>query len=146
MPLIMLILGSLPFVELSSVRKYAICSLMTGPLILIGTTPLCHGGILSDDLTVSIVAFCSQFHVYVRSFLPSVYNSFFFVPSIRNRELFCISMPKISSVLGSLLQIIKLCVNLNSAILKCRAVMPKADIREPSPVFNLDVVHCMGVL
>ena len=36
---------------------------MTGPVILIGTTLLWHGGILSDDLTVPIVAFCSQFHV-----------------------------------------------------------------------------------
>ena len=68
MLLIMLMLGSFPFIELSSVRKYAICSLMTGPLILIGTMPLCHGGILSDDLTVLIVAFCLQFLVYVRNF------------------------------------------------------------------------------
>ena len=37
--------------------------LITGPVILIGTTPLCHGDILSDDLTVPIVAFCSQFHM-----------------------------------------------------------------------------------
>ena len=49
-------------------------------------------------------------------------------------------MPIISSVSGSLLQIIKLCVNLNSAILKCRAVMPKAVIGEPSAEFNLAVV------
>ena len=61
--LIMMMLGSLPFVELSSVMKYAICSLLTGPVILIGTTPLCHCGILSVDLTVPIVACCSQFHV-----------------------------------------------------------------------------------
>ena len=32
---------------------------------LIGTTPLCHGSILSVDLTVPIVAFCLQFLVYV---------------------------------------------------------------------------------
>ena len=68
MLLIMLMLGSLPFVELSSVRKYAICSLMTDSLIFMGTMPLCHGGILSHDLTVPIVAFCSQFLVYVRNF------------------------------------------------------------------------------
>ena len=49
-------------------------------------------------------------------------------------------MPKISSVSISLLQIIKLCVNLNSAIYKCRAHMPKAVMREPSPVFNVAVV------
>ena len=52
MLLMMLMLGSLPFVELSSVKKYAMCSLMTGPVILIGTTPLCHSCILSVDLTV----------------------------------------------------------------------------------------------
>ena len=63
MPLIMLMLGSLPFVELSSIQKYAICSLMTGPVIVIGTIPLCHGGILRVDLTVPIVACCSQFCV-----------------------------------------------------------------------------------
>ena len=63
MPLMMLLLGSLPFVGFSSVMKYAICSLMTGPVILIGTTPLCCGGILSVNLMVPIVACCSQFHV-----------------------------------------------------------------------------------
>ena len=61
MPLIIFMFGSLPFVMLSSVMKYAICSLIMGPLILIGTTPLCLGGILSVDLTVPIVAFCPQF-------------------------------------------------------------------------------------
>ena len=63
MPLIMLMFGSLHFVELPSVKKYAICSLMTGPVILIGTTPLCHGGIVSVDLTMPIVTCHSQFHV-----------------------------------------------------------------------------------
>ena len=63
MLLMMLMLGSLPFVEFSSVMKYAISSLMTGPGILIGTTSLCHSGILSIDLTVPIVACCSQFCV-----------------------------------------------------------------------------------
>ena len=48
---------SFPFEVLSSVMKYAICSSMMGPLILIGMTPLCHGGIQSIDLTVPIVAF-----------------------------------------------------------------------------------------
>ena len=46
----------LPFGVLSSVRKCAICVLRIGPLILIGTTPLCQVGILSVDLTVPIVA------------------------------------------------------------------------------------------
>ena len=56
------------------------------------------------------------------------------------------SMPKISSVSGNWLQIMKLCVNLNSAILRCKAVIPNVDIGEPSAVFNLAVVGCMGVL
>ena len=51
-----------------------------------------------------------------------------------------------SSVSGSWLQIIKLCVNLNSAIHKCCPVDPNADIGEPSAVFNLAVMGCMGVL
>ena len=37
-------------------------------------------------------------------------------------------------------------MNLNSAILRCKAVIPNADIGEPSAVFNLAVVGCMGVL
>ena len=41
---------------------------------------------------------------------------------------------------------IKLCINLNSVILKCSAVMPNAVIKEPSAVFNSAVVGCMGVL
>ena len=55
-------------------------------------------------------------------------------------------MPKMSSICGSQSQIIKLCVNLNSAILRCRAVIPSADIGEPSAVVNLVVMGCMGVL
>ena len=60
MPLIMLMFGSFPLGVLSSVRRYAICVLIMGPLILIGTTPLYQGGILSVDLTVPIVALQSQ--------------------------------------------------------------------------------------
>ena len=55
-------------------------------------------------------------------------------------------MPKIISVSGNLLQITKLCVNLNYAILKYKAVMPRAVTGEPSALFNLPVVGCMGVL
>ena len=53
---------------------------------------------------------------------------------------------KMSSVLGSWSQIIKLCVNLNSAIHKCSAVDPNSIICEPSAVLSLAVVGCMGVL
>ena len=57
-----------------------------------------------------------------------------------------VKIPKISSVSGNWSQIIKLCVNLNSEILRCNAVVPIADIGEPSAVFNLAVVGFMGVL
>ena len=56
------------------------------------------------------------------------------------------SIQKISSVSGNWLQIMKLCMNLNSAILKCKAVIPSVDIGEPSVAFNLAVVGCMEVL
>ena len=39
----------------------------------------------------------------------------------------------------------KLCVNLNSAILRCKAVIPIADSGEPSAVFNLAVVRFVWV-
>ena len=55
-------------------------------------------------------------------------------------------MPKMSSVSGSWLQIIKLCVNSKSAILKCSAVEPNAIIGEPSAVLSLAMVACMGIL
>ena len=50
------------------------------------------------------------------------------------------SVPKISSVSGNLLQMTKLWVNLKSAILKCNAGIPKAVISELLAVFNLVVV------
>ena len=53
---IMLMFGSFPLGVLSSVRKYAIWVLISGPFILIGMTPLCLGGILRVHLTVPIVA------------------------------------------------------------------------------------------
>ena len=56
------------------------------------------------------------------------------------------SIAKIISVSGSLSQITKLWVNLNSAILKYKAVIPRAVIGEPSAVFNLAVVGGRGVL
>ena len=51
-----------------------------------------------------------------------------------------------SSVSGSWSQIMKLCVNLNSAIHKWIAVDPNTVMGEPSAVLNLAVVGCMGVL
>ena len=55
-------------------------------------------------------------------------------------------MPKIISESGSLLQIMKLWVNLKSALLKCNAVIPSAVIGELLAVFNFVVVVCIGVL
>ena len=55
-------------------------------------------------------------------------------------------MQKISSVSGSWSQIMKLCVNLNSAIHKCSAVDPNAIMAEPSAVLSLAELGCMGVL
>ena len=61
-------LGSLPFGVLSSVTKCAICVVISGPLILISTTPLCLGGILRVDLTVPIVVFWVLACVKVKNF------------------------------------------------------------------------------
>ena len=65
---------------------------------------------------------------------------------MKKENFFCMSVLKIISVSGSLLQITKLWVNLNSTILRYKAVIPRAAIGEPSVVFNLAVVGCMGVL
>ena len=84
MPSMMLMLGSLPFGVLSSVIKCAVCVVMSGPLILISTTPLCLGGILRVDFTVLIVAL--QFLVCVKSqkFTILLYIALFvLIPSIR---------------------------------------------------------------
>ena len=55
-------------------------------------------------------------------------------------------MPKISFVLGNWSQIIKLCMNLKSAIHRCNAVDPKVVMGEPSAVLSLGAVGCIGVL
>ena len=47
---------------------------------------------------------------------------------------------------GNWLQIIKLCMNLKSAIQRCNAVDPKVVMGEPSVVFSLAAVGCIGVL
>ena len=55
-------------------------------------------------------------------------------------------IPKIISVSGNLLQMMKLWVNLKSAILKCNAIIAKAVMSKPSAVFNFAVVGWIGVL
>ena len=85
---IILMFGSLPFVVLLSVMKYANCSLIIGPLILIGTTPSCRGGILRVDLTVPIVAFCSQFLYMSKISLLFGCNNFFLCPMSMIAQIF----------------------------------------------------------
>ena len=82
MPLIIFMFQSLPIEVLSSEMKDAICSSIIGPLIIIGTTPLCHGGILNVDSTVPIVTFCSHFLYKLRIFLLLDVTVFFLVPGI----------------------------------------------------------------
>ena len=55
-------------------------------------------------------------------------------------------MLKISYVSGNWSQIMKLCVNLKSAIHRCSAVNPKVIMGEPYTVLSLTAVGCMGVL
>ena len=55
-------------------------------------------------------------------------------------------MLKMNSVSGNWLQIIKLCVNLKSAMHRYSAVEPKVVMGEPSAVFSLAVIGCIGVL
>ena len=80
----MLMLGFLPLGVLSSVIKSAVCVVISCPLILMGTTPLCLGGILRVDLTVPIVAFWVLACVKAKKFSISMYKTLFvLVPSIR---------------------------------------------------------------
>ena len=55
-------------------------------------------------------------------------------------------MPKMNSVSGNLSHMMKLCVNLNFAILRCMAVVPMVVMGDPSAVLRIAVVDCMGVL
>ena len=70
----MLMLGSLPLGVLSPMTKCAACVVIRGPLILIGTTPLCPGGILRVDLMVPIVAFWVVACVKVKIYHSVVYS------------------------------------------------------------------------
>ena len=70
----------------------------------------------------------------------------FLIQDIWQGNFFCMSIPNRTSVSGSLSHIMKLWVNLKSTILRWSAVIPKAVISDPSAVFNLVVVACIGVL
>ena len=62
------------------------------------------------------------------------------------RISFAHQCPKFISVSGNLSQMMKLCVNLNSAILRWSVVIPNTIIGDPSAVFNVVVVGQIGVL
>ena len=68
------------------------------------------------------------------------------IPGIWQGNVFWISIPNIISVSGNLSHIIKLWVNLKSMILRWSFVIPKAINGDPSSVFNLVAVVCIGVL
>ena len=53
---------------------------MTGPVILIGATPLWHGGISSDNLTVQLVPSVHSFVCKLGIYHPFAYNSSFLCP------------------------------------------------------------------
>ena len=89
--------------------KYAIFPVTLQPLILMGMMPLCLEGILRVDLTIPIVAFCPQFVVYIEKSAVFLYLAFFSLSQAYDSEnFFCISIPNMISVSGSLLHIIKL--------------------------------------
>ena len=62
------------------------------------------------------------------------------------RTIFWISIPNSISMSGSLSHIMKLGVNLKSAILSGSTIIPNAVIDDPSAVFNFVMVACIGVL
>ena len=66
--------------------------------------------------------------------------------ALDSENFFCTSILNIISVSSSLLDIMKLGVNLKSAFLRWSAVIPNALIGDPSAVFNVVVVSCIGVL
>ena len=55
-------------------------------------------------------------------------------------------MPKISHVSSNWSQIMKLCMNLKSAIRRCSTVDPKVVMGEPLALLSLAAIGCMGVL
>ena len=84
-------------------------------------------------------------HVSYEFSIPLYITILFLIPSIWKRKLLLYIYAENNLCIWESF-IIKLWVNLNSAILKCKAVIPRAVIGEPSAVFILAVVGCMGVL
>ena len=147
MPFIMFILGSFPFVESCSLIKYDVCPLIVWPLILIGMKPLCLGGILRVDLPIPIVVFrFTVSSINEKSVILLYAAVLFLILGIWKGNFFWISIPNSISVSGSLLHVMKLWGILKSIILRWSAVIPNAVIGDPSAVFNLVVVACIGVL
>ena len=73
------------------------------PIILIGMTPLCLGGIFKVDFTTAILGCCSQFLVKVKN-EPSLcmHNCLSESQQYDQDHLFWMSMPNAISVSGNL--------------------------------------------
>ena len=102
----------------------------------------CFKGQLNNTyccLLFTVPGVCEEFSI-------SLYEAVFALSQAYDIEnFFWTSIPKIISVSGNLLQMMKLWVNLKSAILRCSTVTPNAVIVEHSAVFNVAFVGCVGV-
>ena len=91
-------------------------------------------------LLFTVPDICEEFSI-------SLYVAVFSLSQAYDIEnFFWTSIPKIISVSSNLLQMMKLWVNLKSAILRCSTVIPNVVIGEPSAVFNWVFVGCIWVL
>ena len=147
MPFIMLILGSFPFVESWSLIKICNMSFNCVSFHLDWNDTIRSRWYFESWLDTSYI--CILFIVSSKWYIcdPSVYSSSFPYPRHMTGDIFFwISIPNSISVSDSLLHIMKLWVNLKSTILRWSAVIPNAVIGDPSAVFNLVMVACIGVL
>ena len=128
--------------------KHAVCPVIEWPLILIGITPLCLGGILSIDLTIPIVPFVHGFGCMWEICHPFVCNnSSLCCKCMIVRISYVYQCQKLSQCLsGNLSQMIKFCVNLKSATWQWSTIIPNTVIGNPSVVLNIVVVGWIEVL
>ena len=87
------------------------------PLMVIGMTQLCLGGIFKGDFITSILCCCSQFLVLVKNDPSLCMNNCFSESQLFYREyLFCTSMPNKTAVSVGLSHIMKVWENLRLAV------------------------------
>ena len=146
MPFMMLIFGSYPFIESWLLIKYAIHPLIVCLLILIAMMPLCLGDILRVDDNSYCCLLFTVLSISEKCAILLYVAVLFLIPGIWQEKFFWISIPNSISVYGSLSHIMKLWVNFKSGILRWSAVIPNAIIGDPSAVFILVVLACIGVL